>query len=494
MRTRQKNRHGESGVITIAETLIVIGVAIAILITWALHRNAQLTNETARQSGRVIAAYSRAAAEWLSEAPPATDGDYGIAELQDCMDPAGPRFLSCSLSPASSIPFAYGPADTPISLNDLVIRVALTPDGAAGDIDFGVIRSGEDANDDGIPDSRPDLAAIAHRTASEETGAGVNDFFELTFARTDPTGLIFDLTDPAFDQAAIDDLARLQARVGATVNAPFLRTDGSNEMQAGITFDNGVMVGPSGSNLEITGPGDVVVNTATGSLTATVVTAAELSATTALTVDPADGVRGAGFDRLDQSREVADNRRTIRSNQTSIATNESSINSNASRITSNRNRITTNEGRITSNRNRITTNEGRITSNEGRIASNEGSITSNRNRITSNTSGVTANRNRIASNESDISALQNTSPPPPTQCVPTEATVRASLPSGTVFSQPSGCFGCGTWRYTTRSHTYYVRNLTTLNCESRTLSSYSNICLDSNGNCDGYCDHGVTKC
>ena len=480
MRFRVKDRRCERGVITIAETLIVIGAGIAILITWTLHRNAELTSETARQTGRVIAAYSRAAAEWLSEAPPATAGDYGITELQDCTDPDGPRFLSCNYTTATRIPFAYGPAATPISLNELVIRVALTPDGAAGDIDFGVIRSGEDANDDGIPDSRPDLAAIAHRTASEETGAGVNDFFELTFARTDPTGLIFDSEDSSYDQAAIDDLARLQARVGATVNAPFLRTDGSNEMQAGITFDNGVMVGPSGSNLEITGPGDVVVNTATGSLTATVVTAAELSATTALTVDPADGVRGAGFDRLDQSQEVADNRRTIRSNQTSIATNESSINSNASRITS--------------NRNRITTNEGRITSNEGRIASNEGSITSNRNRITSNTSGVTANRNRIASNESDISALQNTSPPPPTQCVPTEATVRASLPSGTVFSQPSGCFGCGTWRYTTRSHTYYVRNLTTLNCESRTLRSYSNICLDSNGNCDGYCDHGVTKC
>ncbi len=359
MRFRVKDRRCERGVITIAETLIVIGAGIAILITWTLHRNAELTSETARQSGRVIAAYSRAAAEWLSEAPPATAGDYGITELQDCTDPDGPRFLSCNYTTATRIPFAYGPAATPISLIDLVIRVALTPDGAAGAIDFGVIRSGGDANDDGIPDSRPDLAAIAHRTASEETGAGVNDFFELTFARTDPTGLIFDSEDSSYDQAAIDDLARLQARVGATVNAPFLRTDGSNEMQAGITFDNGVMVGPSGSNLEITGPGDVVVNTATGSLTATVVTAAELSATTALTVDPADGVRGAGFDRLDQSQEVADNRRTIRSNQTSIATNESSINSNASRITS--------------NRNRITTNEGRITSNEGRIASNEGS-------------------------------------------------------------------------------------------------------------------------
>ena len=473
MRSREKNRRCERGVITIAETLIVIGAGVAILIISTLHRNAELTSETARQTGRMIAAYSRSAAEWLSEAPPATDGDYGIAELQDCSDPAGPRFLSCNLSPDSRIPFAYGPADTPISLNDLVIRVTLGPDGAAGEIDFGVIRSGEDANDDGIPDSRPDLAAIAHRTASEETGAGVNDFFELTFARTDPTGLIFDLIDPSFDQAAIDDLARLQARVGASVDAPFLRTDGSNEMQAGITFDNGVMVNPAGTNLEITGPGDIVVNTASGSLTATAVTAAELSATTTLTVDPADGVRGAGFDRLDQSREVSANRSSIRSNQTSIATNESSITSNAGRITSNRNRITT---------------------NEGRIASNEGSITSNRTRISSNTSRITSNRNRIASTESDISALQNTPNPPPTQCTPTEATVRASLPSGTQFSAPSGCFGCGTWRYSSRSDTYYVRNLTTLNCESRTLNSYSNVCLVYNGNCDGWCEHGATHC
>ena len=325
MRSRQKNRRCERGVITIAETLIVIGAGIAILIISTLHRNAELTSETARQTGRVIAAYSRAAAEWLSEAPPTTDGDYGIAELQDCTDPAGPRFLSCNLSPASRIPFAYGPADTPISLNDLVIRVTLGPDGAAGDIDFGVIRSGEDANDDGIPDSRPDLAAIAHLVASEETGAGVSDFFELTFARTDPPGLIFDLNDPAFDQAAIDDLARLQARVGASVNAPFLRTDGSNEMQAGITFVNGVQIVPGTDNLEITGGTGLAVDTA---ITVPNLTATDISATATLTVNPAGGVLGAGFDRFDQAQAVTDNTADIASHQTSIATIETNVASN----------------------------------------------------------------------------------------------------------------------------------------------------------------------
>ena len=326
----QNNR--ERGAITVAETLIALAIAASILITWAYLRSAELTSENARLAGRMIAAYSRAAAEWLSEAPPATAGDYGIGSLQDCADPAGARYLSCTFPSTSRIPFAFTTAGTPVSLGDLVIRVTLGTDGAAGDIDFGIIRRGEDTNDDGLPDSRPDIAAIAHRVASEETGAGVTDFFELVFARDDPTGLVFDPTDPAFDQAAIDDMARLQARVGASVNAPFLRTDGSNDMQAGITFVNGVQIVPGTDNLAITGGTGLVVDTA---ITVPTLTATDISASATLTVDPVGGVLGAGFDRFDQAQAVTDNTADIASQQTSIATIETNVAANLARIEAN---------------------------------------------------------------------------------------------------------------------------------------------------------------
>ena len=72
---------------------------------------------------------------------------------------------------------------------------------------------------------------------------------------------------PSFDQAAIDDLSRLQARVGALAgNAPFLRLDGANDMSAGISFDNGMQVNMDGSGLDFQGPGDVGVSTTTGTL------------------------------------------------------------------------------------------------------------------------------------------------------------------------------------------------------------------------------------
>ena len=327
MKLLKTDRRAEKGAVTLVETLIVLGIAAAVLMTWAAHRSNELTQESARQSGRMIAAFSSAAAVWLSEAPPATAGTYGIANLQDCTDPNGVRFLSCNYSSDSRLPFAFTAAGTPVDLGSLVITVALNPNGASGEIDFGIMRSGDDDNDDGLPDSRPDLAAIAHRTASEETGTGVSDFFELAFARADPTGLIYDSADSGFDQAAIDNLARLQARVGAVIDAPFLRVDGSNEMNAGITFVNGAVVTPNGTGLDITAPGDLVVNTG--------LTAPTIPATTSLTVTPANGVLGAGFNRFDQSQDVTDNRQDLVDNRSSIVTNEANIASNLQRIVEN---------------------------------------------------------------------------------------------------------------------------------------------------------------
>ena len=335
----QKRRRREKGAITVAETLIVLAIAATILVAWTLQRSTELTQDNARHTGRLIAAYSGAAALWLTDSPPAFDGDYGIDDLQDCADPDGARFLSCNLSSSTRLPFAFDSAGEPVSLGDLSISVTLGASGARGEIDFGVIRSGRDDDDDGLPDSRPDLAAIAYRTASEETGAGVSDFFELRFARVNPAELVFERADPSFDQTEIDDLARLQAFVGASVDAPFLRTDGSNEMRAGITFINGVTVSPEGSDLGITGGG---------------ITAPKISATGSLTVEPVTGVRGAGFQRLDQSLAVAelragqetnrvgieDNRTDVDGNLASIATIETNVETNLELIQANQESLT----------------------------------------------------------------------------------------------------------------------------------------------------------
>ena len=475
MKHLETARCGEKGAITLIETLIVLGIATAVLLVWAAHRSNELTQESARQSGRLIAAYSSAAAEWLADSPPATAGNYGIASLQDCTDPNGPRFLSCNYSSDTRLPFAFAaPAGPPIDLGSLVIAVTLNPAGAAGEIDFGIMRSGEDANDDGLPDSRPDLAAIAHRTASEETGAGVSDFFELAFARNDPTGLIYDSTDPAFDQAAIDGLARLQARVGSVVDAPFLRVDGSNEMNAGITFVNGAVVSPNGTDLDITAPGDLVVNTD--------LTAPTIQATTSLTVNPANGVRGAGFDRLDQSQEVADNRIDIDANQASIATAESNIAINTTNIATNTTSIATNRGNIATNR--------------GNIATNRGNIATNAASIRRNTANIRTNNTKIANHNTRIGDLENADPPQELAiCTPTQSTVSRQLGGSSGCYLVGQCgYGCGTVSAQTLSGTYKVRNMSTLRCEERTLTRYTSCCLTiTTGNCSPFCE-SATKC
>ena len=525
MKNLKTARRGEKGAITLVETLIVIGIATAVLLAWAAHRSNELTQESARQSGRIMAAFSSAAAEWLTDSPPATAGNYGIASLQDCTDPTGPRFLSCNYSSDTRLPFAFSaPAGTPVDLGSLVITVALNPAGASGEIDFGIMRSGDDANDDGLPDSRPDLAAIAHHTASEETGAGVSDFFELAFARTDPSGLIYDSTDPAFDQAAIDNLARLQARVGSVVDAPFLRVDGSNEMNAGITFINGAMVTPDGTDLDIMARGNFVVNTG--------LTAPTIEATTSLTVNPPAGVLGAGFDRFDQSQEVADNRIDIDTNATNIATNTTNIGDNTTNIATNTTNIgdnttniatntanigtntadiATNTAGITTNRGNIATNTGNIGTNAANIATNTAGIATNRGRIATNTAGITSNDSdianhdtRITSNDSDI-ANHNTritaverrpaTTWPPRRCTPSEATVRSRLGRSVPCQDIRSCEGgCGVAVISTDSGTYQVRSLSTLSCVSRTATVYTRCCLrQTEGNCSPYCE-SVTQC
>ena len=302
----------EKGAITIVETLVVLGVGIAVLMFYAMQQGDRLEVDGARAAGRDIANYTRAASVWIAESPPSTPGNYGIADLQDCADPAGARFLPCAFTEAITIRYATNAAGEPVNFADLVIEVTLPPEGPTGSIDFGVFRQGDDANDDGFPDSRPDLAAIALQNASEETPSGVFGYFSLQFAREDLTGLVTDPNDPSFDLAEVEDVARIQATVGAHAAAsPFLRVDGSNQMQHGITFVNGVQLNMNADRLEIDAPGGITFETdvRVENLSATDLIASTLETQTAtvsdeLQVVPADGVTGAGFDRFNQAPDV----------------------------------------------------------------------------------------------------------------------------------------------------------------------------------------------
>ena len=244
------DRHSEKGAITIVETLIVLSIGLIALTVLAQAKLSEFRANNAANAGRAIAAYSRAASVWLAENPPAADGTFTISNLQDCADPDGARYLSCTFGAQTPVVYARNDTGDPVNYGNLDIDVVITPEGATGVIDFGVFRAGDDENEDGLPDSRPDLASIAFQTAAEESGAGVLEFFEMRFVRESPLGLEFDPDEAGFDQAAIDDLSRLQARVGALAgNAPFLRLDGANEMSAGISFDNGMQVNMDGSRI-----------------------------------------------------------------------------------------------------------------------------------------------------------------------------------------------------------------------------------------------------
>ena len=100
----------------------------------------------------------------------------------------GARFLSCTFNAQTPVVYARNDTGDPVNYGNLDIDVVITPAGATGIIDFGVFRSGADENEDGLPDSRPDLASIAFQTAAEETGAGVLEFFEMRFVRESPLG------------------------------------------------------------------------------------------------------------------------------------------------------------------------------------------------------------------------------------------------------------------------------------------------------------------
>ena len=452
--------HSEKGAITVAETLIVLAIGLVAVTVWAQAKLSQLETANAGNAGRAIAAYSRAASVWLAENPPAADGTFTINDLQDCADPVGARFLSCTFDAQTPIAYAQNDAGDPVNYGNLNIDVKIAPAGATGVIDFGVFRNGGDENEDGLPDSRPDLASIAFQTAAEETGAGVLGFFEMMFVRESPIGLQFDPDEADFDQTTIDDLSRLQARVGAQAgDVPFLRLDGANQMAAGISFNNGMQVNMDGSGLAFQGPGDVEVQTDTGTLVvAKNIQTAALQSDSAvfdeLTVEPLAGVQGAGFERFNQAPDVV-------------------------RIDGDVIRLTT---RVQINEFDIGTNAAEITRLTGEVNDNLLSIETNRQNIDDQS-------NLLGEHDLAIRALESA---PPTEsapvCAPLWAAVNTEM-QGLGYRHFSNCgtscqpplYPCpeatGTRvceePYSVNPVTYIVRNANTLNCETRTANFYT---------------------
>ncbi len=469
-RFQDKSDSLEKGAITLVETLIALTVGIVVLAVWTQSRLSQMEVDNARNAGRAIATYARAASTWLAESPPTSGGVYSIDDLQDCNNPIGRRFLSCTFGPETLIPYVRTDAGIPASYRDLEIEVSITPSGTLGLIDFGVFRSGDDDNNDGQPDSRPDLAAAAFQTATEQTGAGVLNFFELVFAEPDPATVIIDPNHPNYDTDAVDDLARLQARVGAqaTGNAPFLRVDGANEMTGALSFDNGMQVNMDADNLIVQGPGDVAIQTVSGKLVVpgqvdTRVLQASAAQINQLRVDPADGVSGEGFERFNQAPDVV-------------------------RID---NEIRTVSSQVTENRNAIGDNTEAIANNRRDIRKNFADLVDLSGKVDINTTNIAANRLRIGKNASDISKIVR-KPTANQSCTPSRASVISANPGR--LSCGGSCRSCGSWRGTSKTFTYKSRNLETLKCDNHSIKIYSSCCLVSNGNCDGWCEHGVVKC
>ncbi len=369
--------HTESGAITIAETLIVLVIGIISITLWAQEHLNDMEIDSAKAAGRAIAAYSRAASTWIAETPPTTNDSFDITSLQDCDNANGVRYLSCNFSAETPIKMAFDSTGKRLNFGDLEIEVSVNSLGATGTIDFGVFRSGKDRNNDDLPDSRPDLAAIALETASEETGAGVLDFFELNFVRKNIDGVIFNENDIAFDQSEIDNLARLEAHIGASLNhVPFLRLDGTNEMSGEVRFENGMKLSMDGSGLSFDGPGNVEVATTTGTLVVsskleTPAVDSDSAEFDSLTVDEADGLKGVGFDKFDQAADIVRIDSTILNLTSRVSTNESTISNHATQLTNLDNAVTGNQTNIETNRVNISLNSGTINDNSRRIRSLE---------------------------------------------------------------------------------------------------------------------------
>ncbi len=471
------SKAGEKGAITVVESLIAIAIGLAVIVTVAQTKVSQMEYDRAVDAGHAVAAYTRAASAWIANSPPASSGSFSINNLQDCADVDGARHLPCVYDADTPIPYAFDTGGNPIDFGDLRIDVTVSSSGTSGVIDFGTFRAGSDENSDSLPDSRPDLAGKVLQTASKQSAAGVLGFFILEFFEQAPTGIILDRSDPGFDQARVDNLSRIRARIGSTADdVPFLRVDGGNEMTGSLVFDNGMQITKNTNSLSIEGPGDVEIQTTTGNLVvAGEIQTASLDADSAefaaLSVAPSDGVSGDGFDRFDQAPDIS----RIDSDMLGLAQ-----------------RLSSTESDTQTNRSNIALNSTEISRLTGTV-----------NRNTTDIAAISADLNeadrKINQNINDISTLSDSLSKLPSEsaCAPSKIAVISDMSSKgykyhydtNALTGSAGCFGttcygtdrCGdTVRGTMRVSSawagnpekYSARDSTLLSCSDYNINFY----------------------
>lgn len=467
-RSSPSDRENQRGAITIAESLIVIAIGVLIFATWAQVQGQKQSMEKARLSGRHIAAYAEAASVMLAENPPAAESEYDVDDLQNCDDSSARQYLPCTYGATTDIPFVTDSDGNKVSFADLRIEVTITPDGPAGIIDIGEFRHGDDENGDGLPDTRPDLAAAALNEANEKQSAGVLGYYSIHFKRDDVSDVEFDLEADGFDQTAIDELASLEAHIGATSNnAPFLRLDGANKMTGAITFANQMSIAPIGEGLTFSGSGDLSVESgnivAANHIEADSIEVTSATVDKTLAVNAALGATGAGFSHLDQSKDIDQ-----------LLDEIIRINEDVMVLTGASN-----------------TNVVQIEQNAARISTNLASIEEDRRRLTANEEEIDTNSDVIKENAAAISALKNRPDNPPESCYPSRSqllqmyrnTYRYNESSSACWRDNSYCEDIV--RYPRGGYTKYYKYKqgNTQNCLIATLKFYDSCRLERNDDC-----------
>ena len=235
-------------------------------------------------------------------------------------------------------------------------------------------------------------------------------------------------------------------------------------MQSGITFVNGAQLNMSADRLDIASPGGInfetdvrVENLSATDLTATTLETQTATVSNELQVVPADGVTGAGFDRLDQSPDIV----RIDGDVVRLA-QDIDLNSRA-----------------------IDQNAANIASNAADTVMLQLDVQDNRNQIGINAQNINDVGTQVGQLMSDIEDMENGTNTEVSVCAPLWATVNNQMAAAGYryysYCGDSCTKGCPEWTGTYRCAgpsslnpvTYMRRDISTLNCETLIANFYT---------------------
>ena len=465
-------RDRQKGAVTVVESLIALTIGIAILIVWAQAQGHKVQVENAKHAGRMMAVYAQAASQYLLDNRPTVSRTLTITDLQNCANSKSARqYLACTYGSDTSIPYATNSEGETLTFSNLFIVVDVTPNISIGTIDFGVFRSGNNDDEDTLPKARPDLAAIALQAAKNKFNSETQQFFEFSYKRNEFPELDPDDPNDQINQSELDELASIQANFDLNSNElPFLRVDGSNQMEGAISFSNNMSIKPTDAGLIVEGKGDVEFNNTSVILTANLnaqdAEATNFTATDSLTVNSEFGAKGEGFTHLDQRDEVSNlDGEILRIDQDMTQIN-SVIEKNSSDIEINTNLIQTNSTAISTNTSNIQTNFNNVTLNAEWIGNLQVQL-------------------------DNLEIPPSASPVP--DCIPTKSDVVVSyaelgfdvnnIDDYDCRTNSSICYDQDRRPASGIAETYQVRDLSTLECSTRSITFYAYCEVSRNDEC-----------